>query len=70
MPVKNIPSKSSGRSALRRVPLLERESRRAERTRLLRLLSTQHHANRGRVPLPAARRTDRTRVQGLCDLPQ
>ena len=49
-----------------------RESRRVERTHLLRLkLSTRHHvANRGRVPLPAARRIDPARVQGLGDLPQ
>ena len=49
-----------------------RESRRVERTHLLRLkLSTRHHvANRGRVPLPAARRPDPARVQGLGDLPQ
>ena len=49
-----------------------RESRRVERTLLLRLkLSTRHHvANRGRVPLPAARRIDPARVQGLGDLPQ
>jgi len=48
------------------------ESRRVERTHLLRLkLSTRHHvANRGRVPLPAARRTDPARVQGLGDLSQ
>ena len=52
--------------------VLLRESRRVERTHLLRLkLSTRHHvANRGRVPLPAARRIDPARVQGLGDLPQ
>jgi hypothetical protein len=34
-------------------------------------LSTCHHvANRGRVPLSAARRIDPARVQGLGDLPQ
>jgi hypothetical protein len=49
-----------------------RESRQVERTHLLRLkLSTRHHvANRGRVPLPAARRIDPARVQSLGDLPQ
>ena len=48
------------------------ESQGVERTHLLRLkLCTRHHvANRGRVPLPAARRTDPARVQGLSDLPQ
>jgi hypothetical protein len=49
-----------------------RESRRVERTLLLRFkLCTRHHvANRGRVPLPAARRVDPAGVQGLGDLPQ
>jgi hypothetical protein len=52
--------------------VLPRGPRRVERTRPLRLrLRTRHHvANRGRVPLPAARRTDPARVQGLGDLPQ
>jgi hypothetical protein len=49
-----------------------RESRRVERTLLLRFkLCTRHHvANRGRVPLPAARRVDPARAQGIGDLPQ
>jgi SAM domain (Sterile alpha motif) len=48
------------------------ETRRVERTHLLPpKLSTRHHvANRSRVPLPATRRTDAARVQGLGDLLQ
>jgi hypothetical protein len=63
----SVPPRAHDLEVKRRRP----SSRRAERTRLLRLLSTQHHvANRGRVPLTAARRRDPTRVQGLGDLPQ